>query len=169
MKQITVAELVKHYSLEAHPEGGYYKETYRSRGIYKSLSAPFSGDRSFATAIYFLLPEGTKSALHRIASDEIWHFYLGGSMSLIQISPDGQCETIVLGSDVSNDERLQHVVPAGYWFGGFPNVGSPYSFVGCTVSPGFDFADFEMAQREDLAKQFPAHRSIIERLTSLEQ
>jgi predicted cupin superfamily sugar epimerase len=161
----TVAELVKSFGLEPHPEGGFYKETYRSRSFFKSLPAPFNGDRNYSTAIYFLLPKGTRSGLHRIRSDEIWHFYLGGSLSLVQIFPDGKCETVVLGSNVVKGEKLQHVVPAGCWFGAFPNENVEYSFVGCTVSPGFDFADFEMATRLELIKQFPEHKALIAGLT----
>ena len=165
MLQPTVNELVETFQLQPHPEGGFYRESYRSKGMFGALPPPFSGDRSYSTAIYFLLPSGTKSSLHRIAADEVWHFYLGGSMSIVQIFPDGKCETVVLGTDVVKGEKLQHVVPAGCWFGGFPNKTSDYSFVGCTVSPGFDFADFEMAKRLELSSKFPEHKTLIERLT----
>lgn len=158
---MTVAELVKAYALEAHPEGGFYRESYRSAG-----STPaFGGVRSQSTAIYFLLPAGAKSRLHRIKSDELWHFYLGGPMTVVQIAPAGEVTSVVLGRDFAAGQRLQHAVPAGHWFGAFPNPGTEFSFVGCTVAPGFDFADFELARRADLLAEFPSARAAIELLT----
>ncbi|MDP2599522.1 MAG: cupin domain-containing protein [Deltaproteobacteria bacterium] len=164
---ITVEELVKTFGLLPHPEGGFFKETYRdARKIEKeALPEKFKGDRNISTAIYFLLPKGTKSRLHRIHADEVWHFYLGGSLTIVQIAPDGKMEKITLGSDVNKDEKLQYVVPAGYWFGAYPNEGGQFSLVGCTVSPGFDFADFEMGKREELLKQYPNAQKEIEFLT----
>ena len=161
----TAKELTELYGLMPHPEGGFFKETYRAREAYKSLPEPFNGPRNYSTAIFFLLPKGAKSALHRIAADEVWHFYLGGPLTLVQISPTGECEMVILGANVKKGEKLQHVVPAGYWFGAHPSAGSDYSFVGCTVSPGFDFADFEMGNRTDLTKRYPAHKAVIERLS----
>ena len=164
---MTVAELVQAYDLRPHPEGGYFKETYRSKGRIQAPALPkeFHGDRNYSTAIYFLLPQGAKSHLHRLQADEIWHFYLGGPLTIVEISPSGQVETIIMGSDVKGGQKLQHVVPAGYWFGAYPSKSSPYSFVGCTVSPGFDFADFEMGNRKELLRQFPQAKEIIDRLT----
>ena len=156
MNNVTVDELVKMYDLQPHPEGGFFKETYRSKETIPGGNLPnHGGDRNYSTAIYFLLPEGSKSALHRIKSDELWHFYAGDPMTVVQISPEGNVEEIVMGSDVKNGQKVQHTVPAGHWFGAYPNSGSRYSFVGCTVSPGFDFTDFEMGKRDELLKQFP--------------
>ena len=167
MATISLRELVALYDLQPHPEGGYFKETYRDKGVIEKSALPpqFCGRRNFSTAIYFLLPEGKKSHLHRIKSDEVWHFYLGGPLSIVQIAPQGAVDTIVLGNDITNGQVLQHVVPAGFWFGAYPNAGSCFSFVGCTVAPGFDFADFEMGKREDLLRQFPHARETIESLT----
>ncbi|OGQ45176.1 MAG: cupin [Deltaproteobacteria bacterium RIFCSPLOWO2_02_FULL_46_8] len=164
---VTVKELVTIFDLKPHPEGGFFKETFRDSEFIpqKALPSRFKSDRNFSTAIYFLLPEGTKSRLHRIASDEVWHFYLGDSLTIVQISPKGEVEKIVLGQDVKTGQKVQHVVPEGYWFGAYPNSGSRYSFVGCTVAPGFDFADFEMGKRSDLLKQFPKAKEVIELLT----
>lgn len=164
---IAVEELIELYQLQPHPEGGYFQETYRSDGIIPAQMLPkkFNGDRCYSTAIYFLLPEGTKSRLHRINSDEIWHFYLGGSMTLIQLHEEYGMKEIILGSYVSSGEKLQYVVPAGWWFGSYPNPGSKYSFVGCTVAPGFDFADFEIGERSQLLKTFPNAADIINKLT----
>lgn len=167
MNTPTVDELVKIHDLQPHPEGGYFKETYRAGGAVAQQALPksFKGNRNFSTAIYFLLPEGNKSLLHRIPSDEVWHFYLGDPLTIVQIGPEGDVEKIVLGQNVSKGEKLQHVVPAGFWFGAYPNPGSRYSFVGCTVAPGFDFADFEMGDRAKLLKKFPKAKEAIELLT----
>lgn len=167
MTSPTVDQLVKQFQLEPHPEGGFFRETYRAseKIPHGSLPKRFKGDRSYSTAIYFLLPVGNFSALHRIPADESWHFYLGGPMTVVQISPEGKVEKIVLGQDILKGQKVQHVVPAGYWFGAYPNPGSEYSFVGCTVAPGFDFADFELGNRAELLKQFPQAKDAITQLT----
>lgn len=166
MDSITVDELVKTYDLQPHPEGGYYKETYRAAEAIPAKALPqHGGDRSYSTGIYFLLPEGSSSKLHRIKSDEMWHFYLGDPMTLVQISPDGKVEKITLGHNVKSGQKVQHTVPAGYWFGAYPNRGSRFSFVGCTVAPGFDFADFEMGNRERLLNEYPRAEDVIGQLT----
>lgn len=159
--------LIDFYELEPHPEGGYFKETYRAKGmiVKDTLGSEFTGSRNYSTAIYFLIPEGKKSKLHRLRSDEVWHFYLGGPLVVAQIFPDGRAQEVVLGPDFRKGQWLQHVVLAGCWFGSYPQDGSSYSFVGCTVAPGFDFADFEMGKREDLLRQFPQAEESILRLT----
>lgn len=153
----SVSDLVKRFGLEPHPEGGFFKETYRAAGKF--------GERIFSTAIYFLLPEGKFSALHRIKSDEMWHFYLGGPLLVTEITSKGELIETRLGQNIAAGERLQYLVPAGNWFGARPITGAGYSLVGCTVSPGFDFADFEMGQRDELKRLFPQHQSIIDTLT----
>lgn len=169
MSSVTVEELVKLYDLKPHPEGGFYSEYYRDKGIIPKSVLPsrYKGDRNYSTNVYFLLPEGKKSKLHRIASDESWHFYLGDPLTIVQISPKGKVETILLGQDVGSGQKVAHVVPAGYWFGAYPAEGSRFSFVGCTVAPGFDFADFEMGDHSTLLefKKFPEAKKVIERLT----
>lgn len=157
-------ELVTAYDLLPHPEGGYYKETYRAGEMIKADSLPerFGGDRSLSTAIYFLLERGNFSAFHRIKSDECWHFYQGDPLSVYVIHPDGRLEVIRLGSDSANGEVFQAVVPAGCWFAS--ESSGEFSFVGCTVSPGFDFQDFELANADQLSKQYPQHGDIIQRL-----
>lgn len=160
-------ELIGLYGLQRHPEGGYFRESYRSAGLATAAQPPGSlaGPRNFSTAIYFLLPGGDKSNLHRIKSDEVWHFYLGGPLTIAQLRPDGSVEYTVLGRDIKAGQKLQYAVPAGCWFGAFPAVGTDFSLAGCTVAPGFDFKDFELADRAELLKQFPAARQMIERLT----
>jgi len=158
-----IDELVKIYNLQPHPEGGYYSEYYRDEGMVPKSSLPerFKGDRNYSSNIWFLLPEGKKSHLHRIPSDETWHFYSGGPLTIVQISPQGKMKKILLGQDIKKGEKFAHVVPAGYWFGAYSNPESRFSFVGCTVAPAFDFADFEMGNREKLLKEFPDLKDII--------
>ena len=156
---------VEKYGMQPHPEGGYYTETYRaSESIPQTgLPARFTGDRPFSTGIYFLLENHHFSALHRIQSDEMWHFYAGGPLAIYVIHSTGNLEVIRLGSDPDQGEVFQAVVPAGCWFGSRPLVQTSYSLVGCTVAPGFDFADFELATA-DLLDQYPQHRETLQSL-----
>lgn len=159
---------VEKYQLQPHPEGGFYAETYRSQGsiAQNALPAEFAGDRSYSTGIYFLLENKDFSAFHKIKSDEMWHFYAGGPLEVYVIYPEtAKLEVIRLGSDPENGEVFQAVVPAGTWFGSCPLEGASYSLVGCTVAPGFDFDDFEMAERESLVNLFPQYKELILRLT----
>lgn len=139
---------IQELGLQPHPEGGWFRETYRAAGM--------TNGRNHSTAIYFLLEGGQFSALHRIRSDEVWHFYDGDPLEIHQLGRD----VIPLGPD-----HPQAVVPAGTWFGARLRDGRGFALVGCTVAPGFDFADFELARRSDLLSQFPAHRDIILSLT----
>lgn len=168
MSAPSVADLVARLDLKPHPEGGFYRETYRSPGVVPraALGPAFGGDRAHATAILFLLPAGAKSRLHRIKSDELWHFHLGGPLTVASISPSGAVSETILGPDLSAGHQLQHAVPAGSWFGAYPGLGAAFSLVGCTVSPGFDFADFELGRRDELLREFPRARGLIERLTN---
>jgi hypothetical protein len=142
---VTAAELAKSLSLAPHPEGGWYRETYRSAA---------------STAILYLLSEGERSNLHRIKSDELWHWHRGGVLELTQISPAGEAETVRIGPDYP-----QHAVPAGWWFGGRPEKGAGFVLCGCTVAPPFRFEDFELGKRLALVEQFPLHRELIVALT----
>jgi len=161
-----VARLIAHYKMQTHPEGGYYLRTYESSGKIAASALPdgFSGERPYSTAIYFLLEQGNFSAFHRIRSDECWHFYEGQTLLIHILHPGGQLETIALGNDFFNGAVYQYVVPAGCWFASEPAPGSLYSLTGCTVSPGFDFADFELANADSLANEYPAYQSLIRRL-----
>ncbi len=163
----SVQALIARFDLHPHPEGGFFRETYRSsEGLpVASLPARYGSDRSFCTGIYYLLPEGTTSRLHRLKSDEMWHFYLGGPLGLVQLFPDGTLERVVLGQDIAMGQSVQHVVPAGVWFGARPGAGSGFSFVGCTVAPGFDFADFEIGKRDGLIRSYPGAQDVIEQFT----
>ena len=163
---MTAQYYIEHLQLQPHPEGGYYKETYRSAGSIAAASLPkeFGGDRSYSTAIYFLLQQGDFSGFHRIKSDECWHFYEGGSLLIHVLHQNGEYTCIRLGRNLHEGELFQYVVPAGAWFASEPAASSFFALVGCTVAPGFDFADFEMAKAENLLREFPEHVSIIRRL-----
>ncbi len=166
---MTADQLIKSLRLAPHPEGGFFRETYRAAGTIACNALPtgFGGDRVFSTSIYYLLQAGQVSMLHRIRSDELWHFHMGDALEVIDITPEGVLTTTVLGHDVAAGNTLQSVVPAGRWFGA--RLARPardaFALVGCTVAPGFDFADFEMADRNTMLDAFGQHDAIIKALT----
>lgn len=158
--------LVEQLKLNTHPEGGFYKEIYRSNQIIPKVSLKgFSGDRSFCTSIYFLLTSENFSAFHRIKQDEIWHFYEGQALSVHVIYPNGDYKEHRVGINFEKGEAPQLVVPAGCWFASSVEEKDAYSFVGCTVAPGFDFDDFELALENNLSALYPQHTKIIQKLT----
>lgn len=163
----TIEKLITHFELQEHPEGGYFKETYRSEGVIPEAVFPdvFEGSRNYCTGIYFLLTSDTFSAFHRILQDEMWHFYQGSPLTIHMISPAGEYSKQVVGLDFENGELPQSTVPKKYWFAAEVNRPDSYSFVGCTVSPGFDFRDFELASEELLSNKFPKHKDLISRFT----
>jgi uncharacterized protein len=158
-----VNTLIQRYGLEPHPEGGWYKQTYKSNEQAPTTALPerFNGDRAFSTAIYFLLEKGNFSAFHRIKSDECWHFYAGQPLLIYVIEQTGELKIISLGNDHEKGQIFQYVVPANCWFASRPAPESKYCFVGCTVSPGFEFEDFELADGTELSVMYPQHKSII--------
>jgi predicted cupin superfamily sugar epimerase len=158
---MNAADLVRELGLQPHPEGGYFRETYRAAETISALPRRFAGARSISTAIYFLLEAGQCSHLHRIRSDEVWHFYAGDPLLVVEIDPAGALKTTRLGQGGT----FQHMVPAGAWFGATLADGGQFALVGCTVAPGFDFADFELADRAALLAEYPAHQDWIRRLT----
>ncbi|HVT52166.1 MAG TPA: cupin domain-containing protein [Dongiaceae bacterium] len=159
------ADIVKQLGLQPHPEGGYFRETYRAAEAIPivGLDRRYGGARAISTAIYYLLEAGQRSALHRLASDEIFHFYAGEPLRIIEIAPDGGFTETLLGADFAAGAIPQHVIPAGAWFGAVPT--GRFSLVGCTVAPGFDFADFELGETAALLAAFPQHEAWIRRLT----
>ncbi|MBO9682370.1 MAG: cupin domain-containing protein [Flavisolibacter sp.] len=162
---MTADHFITHLQLQPHPEGGFFKETYRSSGIIPSQSlTDFNGDRHYSTAIYFLLEQGNFSAFHRIKSDECWHFYEGDTLLIHVIDNKGNYSCTRLGRKIDEGEMFQFVVPAGCWFASETAPETPFTLVGCTVAPGFDFADFEMANAENLSKEYPQHESLIRSL-----
>ncbi len=151
--------------LEKHPEGGFFKEVYRSEGGFVLQSQEGVQSKNYATSIYFLLTSDSFSAFHRIKSDELWHFYTGASLEIFVIEKDGNLRIINLGQDMEKGETFQAVVPANCWFASRVSGQEGFTLAGCTVAPGFEFADFEMAERADLIKEYPQHREIITSLT----
>jgi predicted cupin superfamily sugar epimerase len=164
---MNAAYWIEKLQLAKHAEGGYFSEVYRSSLTVNkvNLPDPFHGNRNFSTSIYFLLEGEQFSAFHRIASDELWHFYAGDSLIIFEVEQDGNLIEHKLGNNPENGESFQIVIKAGNWFGSRVGNGNGYSLVGCTVSPGFDFEDFELAERKLLIEQFPQHKDLIRNLT----
>ncbi|HMT29245.1 MAG TPA: cupin domain-containing protein [Bacteroidia bacterium] len=161
---LAVIEYVKILQMMPHPEGGWYKEVYRSPGQI-SGEGDFPAGRNYATSIYFLIEAQNFSSFHRIQSDETWHFYSGDPLEVIEINENGILKSTIVGNDVLNGQVFQYTVPAGVWFASRVYKSGSFSLVGCTVSPGFDFRDFELASRQSLKQQFTDHAEIITELT----
>lgn len=160
-------EWITHLHLAPHPEGGWFRETYRSGESIAGAGLParYTGSRSFGTAIVFLLEKGTFSALHRLKSDEIWHFYGGDPVEVVSISSAGAVRRATLAAPGSPDGDFQAVISTGDWFGARSDGSHGYGLVGCTVAPGFDFADFELGDRGALTAAYPHLRDLIVSLT----
>ena len=157
---------VNKLELLPHPEGGFYKETYRSvEMIPEDTLQGFHSARNICTAIYFLMSSGKISAFHRILSDELWFFHSGSSLLIHQLDNKIGLQTHRLGLDFEKGDRPQITIPAYSWFGSEVEDYDSFSLVSCTVAPGFDFMDFEMGDREKLVKEYPKHQAVIERLT----
>lgn len=158
---------IKHLKLKRHPEGGYYAELFRSETKIPKEVLPdhYSGDRSVATQIYFLVDKAGFSAFHRLDSDELWHFYQGNPLLLHLIHEDGSYEQIKLGSDFEAGESFYARVAAGVYFAAEVENEDEYALVGCTMAPGFDFEGFELPKADTLIEQCPQHGELIKRLT----
>lgn len=154
---------IKNLQLQPHPEGGFFREVYRSDETISVdfLSNRYTSERCFATSIYFLLKSDQISAFHRLKSDEIWHFYSGSPITVYIIDEEGRLSENVMGRDILNNELLQIVIPHGCWFAAKVNHNDSYSLVGCNVAPGFDYSDFELAKKSALMECFPQHRELI--------
>lgn len=151
-------EVIERLGLSLLPkEGGYYRETYRSAGVFEPVGFP--GRRSFGTAIYYLLTSETCSAMHRLPDDEVFHFYLGDPIEMLMLYPDATSEIAVLGPDIDT-MKLQHVVPAGTWQGSRVVEGGEWALLGTTMAPGFDFADYEQGTRK-LLDMYPDRADIL--------
>jgi predicted cupin superfamily sugar epimerase len=162
---VTASELIAALGLRPHPEGGHFAETYRSDEAAGALPPRYVGPRALGTAIYYLLTAGTRSALHRVQSDEVLHFYLGDPVELLVLWPDGRGEVRVLGPDVAAGMRPQAVIPRGCWQGARVRSGGQLALLGATVAPGFDYADFELGARGPLTAAYPAFAELIRELT----
>jgi predicted cupin superfamily sugar epimerase len=163
----SASEIINKLELEKHPEGGFYKETYRGEMNLsrEAIDTKYNSDRNVCTAIYFLLTSENFSAFHRINQDEIWYFHTGSAIHLHVISERGDYKSYRVGNDIMNDEQLQVVVRGGDWFAAEVINSDSYSLISCSVAPGFDFADFELANRDKLINQFPQHEALIRSLT----
>lgn len=161
------ARLIEALELAPHPEGGYYRETWRSPLKVDLAGGPGepAGTRSFGTAIYYLLSGRDVSRLHRLKTDEIFHLYAGGPLIIHMLSEDGGYRAVTLGDDVGAGHAFQATVPGGCWFGASLAEVDSFALVGCTLAPGFDFEDFEMGGRAELLAAFPDHGKIIRQLT----
>jgi len=148
-------------------EGGYFRETYRSplRHMEHALPPEFGGERNASTAIYYLLTPDTFSAIHRVKSDEVFHFYAGDPIEMLQLWPDGEAKVVVIGNNLAAGHLPQLVVPAGVWQGCRLVQGGRWALMGCNVAPGFDYADFEAAARSELVRDYPEHAELIAALT----
>ena len=156
---------ISNLQLIKHPEGGYFKETYRSSEIIKNnaLNIRYNGDRNVSTSIYFLLKSDEFSAFHCIKSDETWHFYSGSPIELIIITPEGKLLKQTLGNNPKNNEFFQFTILRNHWFAAMCIESDSYSLVGCSVAPGFDFKDFSLATKNELATKFPQHKTLIDK------
>lgn len=169
-ESMTAQEWVHQLQLESHPEGGYYRETYHASRFIRDEDTyrVYGGDRRTATSIYFLLERHDVSKFHRLKSDELWYFHAGHPLTIHIITPDGDYHTTQLGLDLASGEEPQRIIPANHIFGAtvdHAETRDAYTVVSCMVSPGFDFADFELFERETLLQFYPQHESIITRLT----
>lgn len=159
--------LIKELNLKPHPEGGYFSETYRSKEIIKKENLPsrYNGDRKLFTSIYFLLDDNNFSAFHKLKTDEVWYFHYGNPLLLNTIDEHGNLSQIILGPDFQSGQKFQHTVPAGHWMSASVINEKGFSLIGCSMSPGFDYEDFELANRQKLIELFPRHSVIIEKYT----
>jgi uncharacterized protein len=160
---------IRHLKLTKHIEGGSFSEIYQSEFLVQAsplpANFPTGSSRHSCTHIYFLLEKNQISALHRIKSDELWHFYAGGPIIVYEIESSGALTKHILGNEPEQNQHFFSVVKAGSWFGASLQEGSEYALVGCTVSPGFDYADFELANKETLISLYPQHAELIKSLS----
>ncbi|KNA06405.1 hypothetical protein SOVF_181340 [Spinacia oleracea] len=185
---LSSSDIVKKLNLQVHVEGGFFIETFRDHSVSLSksqLPPQYKVDRAVSTSIYFLLPSGCVSKLHRIPCAETWHFYLGEPLTIIELNEnDGSIKLTCLGPDLMENQQPQYTVPPNVWFGSFPTKDicistegvatkaaprdneNHYSLVGCTCAPAFQFQDFELAKRSELVSHFLKYESLISFLTS---
>jgi predicted cupin superfamily sugar epimerase len=167
---MTADEIKRLLQLETHPrEGGYFRQTWKSEEEIPLAALPsrYSGVRAAGTAIYYLLEPSTFSEMHRLISDEVFHFYYGDPVEMLQLWPDGSSRVVQLGSDLANGMLPQLVVPQGVWQGSRLAPGGHVALLGCTVSPGFDYADYETGSRAELVREYPDSAALIEAMTRI--
>jgi predicted cupin superfamily sugar epimerase len=164
---MTADVVIRLLDLQPHPvEGGFFRETYRSAAnLPKGVLPNHGGGRSVSTAIYYLLKPGHVSELHVLPGDEVFHFYLGSPVKMLQLWPDGRGHEVILGPDLSAGQVPQVVVPGGVWQGTLLVEGGEFALLGCTVAPGFDYADYRSASRAELVAKWPTFAAQIATLT----
>jgi uncharacterized protein len=164
---LTAEQIRELLQMRLHPiEGGYFAETYRGSPLVpQSLLRGYPGDRAISKAIYYLLTPDTFSAMHRVRGDEMFHFYLGDAVEMLQLKADGIGEVIVLGQDIAAGIRLQHTVPGGVWQGSRLRSGGKYALLGTTMAPGFEYEDYETGKGQELSAQFPKYSALVAALT----
>jgi uncharacterized protein len=164
---LTAEQIRELLQMRPHPiEGGYFAETYRGAAVIpQSLLRGYPGDRAISTAIYYLLTPNTFSAMHRVCGDEMFHFYLGDAVEMLQLHADGSGEVILLGQDIAAGMSLQHTVPGGVWQGSRVRAGGKYALLGTTMAPGFEYEDYETGQRQDLIARYPEFSQLITTLS----
>jgi predicted cupin superfamily sugar epimerase len=165
MSEPSAQQIIARLQLAPHPEGGHYREVFRSAATVEHPSAGHDARRSAMTSIYFLLEDGERSAWHRVRSDEAWCLLAGGPLELHMLGPDGQPSMVMLGAGFESGQSMQAVVPANWWQAAQPAPGARFVLCACIVAPGFDFADFDLAGREQLAAQYPTCRDLVARFT----
>jgi uncharacterized protein len=165
-------EIIEALGLQPHPiEGGFFRETYRSEQVIPAASLPAAyqsrGVRSYGTAIYYLLTAETFSEMHRLPTEEVFHFYAGSPMRMLQLFPDGNGREVLIGPDVLAGQQPQVVVPRGVWQGSRLETGGEFVLLGATMAPGFDYADYEQGRRSELMSQYPEYAEVIRQLTRI--
>ncbi len=165
---MNVQEIITKLKLIPHPkEGGFFFETYRSSEIIEKEALPerYNSKRSIGTAIYYLLTKNTYSEMHKLRSDEIFHFYLGDPVEMLQLYPDGSSKRIILGNRILEDMQVQVIVPKDVWQGAKLINGGDFALLGTTVAPGFDYIDYVQGERKELIKKYPENKNLIKELT----
>lgn len=161
-------KIIEHFNMQPLPdEGGYFTETYRANEIIPAGALPerYGSQRNHSTSILYLITDRCCSKLHKVASDEIFHFHLGSAVNMLWLMPDGSSKTIQIGNNIFADEKPQVVVPRGIWQGSYIDEPDGFALLSCAVSPGFEFEDYENGQREELISGYPERKYLIEKLT----
>ena len=160
--KMTAEKIIEKLRLAKHPEGGFYKETYRAEQV---ITLEDGRVRNAGTAIYYLLKDADKSHFHKVSSDELWLFHEGQPLEIVIITSDGKIATKILGNRLDLDEEPQVIIKANTWFAAQVKDEKGFALVTCTVAPGFDFDDFELGKKEELVKRFPNSKNEIEKLS----
>jgi len=166
---MTGKEIIEILDLQPHSkEGGYFKETYSSEETISPEALPdrYTNLKRFGTAIYYLLMPDTYSALHKLSTDEIFHYYLGDPVIMLQLYPDLTSKVITLGPEINKGQQVQVIVPKDTWQGSFLKDGGKYALLGTTMAPGFDFSDYKEGVRDSLVLQYPNQKRLIEKLAA---